>query len=297
MEQTERNHWLAILRTAFVFVAVATGTARAAGPAWLGVHVTADEASSKGGVLVERVLLGSPAESAGILVGDVIVEIDGHELGAPSALRERIATQSAGDRVAVVVERAGARRTLDVRLGERPDAGDVRAFALQPWAKPGGDADEARRHAEAMKELAETLRERELDARDRLRWLDEHGAPHDLPAPRIEGWLGAMPRPILGVELIEVTPELRRHLGTDREAGVLVGRVVADSAAEAAGIRVGDLILSIDGEEVRTAAALASAVRSRAGTTAAVEVLREGTVRRLDVDLPAVEAPRPFARS
>src|SRR4029077_19784150 len=49
-------------------------------------------------------------------------------------------------------------------------------------------------------------------------------------------------RGYLGIQLIEITPELRAHYGVARDAGVLVGGVEPDSPAAKAGIEVGDII-------------------------------------------------------
>jgi membrane-associated protease RseP (regulator of RpoE activity) len=57
-------------------------------------------------------------------------------------------------------------------------------------------------------------------------------------------------RGYLGVQLVELTPELREHYGATAEHGVLVGKVEPGSPAEAAGLRVGDVIVALDGESI-----------------------------------------------
>lgn len=82
-------------------------------------------------------------------------------------------------------------------------------------------------------------------------------------------------RAYLGVSLIDLTPELREHYGATRESGVLVGDLEDNSPASKAGVRVGDLILSIDGKEVASSADLRRAIRDKKdGDTARIEVLR-----------------------
>jgi Do/DeqQ family serine protease len=63
-------------------------------------------------------------------------------------------------------------------------------------------------------------------------------------------------RPWLGAAYQRVTPEIAQSLGLDRPHGALVVRVDPDSPAERAGLRVGDLVLSVDGRDVSDPRAL-----------------------------------------
>ena len=60
----------------------------------------------------------------------------------------------------------------------------------------------------------------------------------------------AVVRPWLGAKLQAVTPEIADSMGLKRPAGALVSNVTADSPAASAGIKAGDLILSVDGQDV-----------------------------------------------
>jgi hypothetical protein len=101
-------------------------------------------------------------------------------------------------------------------------------------------------------------------------------------------WRGAM----LGVAFVPLTPELRRHFGAPEDQGILVSKVIADSAAQAAGVEVGDIITRIDGEPVREGSEFAHRIRARkAGETVALEVLRGGRTRSLSATLVESDAP------
>jgi membrane-associated protease RseP (regulator of RpoE activity) len=79
----------------------------------------------------------------------------------------------------------------------------------------------------------------------------------------------------LGVELVDITPELREHFGAPREAGVLVGRVTPDGPAAKAGVRVGDVITAVDGQKVGDDTDLRRKIRGkRDKEVAALEILR-----------------------
>ena len=74
-----------------------------------------------GGAAVEAVTQGGPAARAGLRAGqDVIVGIGGGRVRSPEDLSRAVDARSAGDRVRVEVQRDGDRRTIEVRLGERP---------------------------------------------------------------------------------------------------------------------------------------------------------------------------------
>jgi S1-C subfamily serine protease len=82
-------------------------------------------------------------------------------------------------------------------------------------------------------------------------------------------------RAFLGVSAIDLTPELREHYGADKDAGILVGAVEDGSPAEKAGLRVGDIILSVDGAEVGSAMGLRKALRDKKdGESVRIDVLR-----------------------
>lgn len=93
--------------------------------------------------------------------------------------------------------------------------------------------------------------------------------------PELAGELLGGKRAHLGVSLIDLTPELREHYGAEKSAGILVGAVESGSPAEKAGLRVGDVILSVDGKDVDSTWDLRSALREKKeGDSVRIEVLR-----------------------
>jgi S1-C subfamily serine protease len=70
------------------------------------------------GVLVVRVEPGSPAASAGIVRGDIILSIDGKDVSTGAEIRAAVTARKPGDTVKVAVRHGDATPTYSVKLGE-----------------------------------------------------------------------------------------------------------------------------------------------------------------------------------
>ena len=72
-----------------------------------------------GGALVASLEDGGPAATGGLLVGDVIVEVDGVAITGPDSLRTTLGDRP-GKSVKIVVVRGGARQELSLAIGSKP---------------------------------------------------------------------------------------------------------------------------------------------------------------------------------
>jgi Do/DeqQ family serine protease len=96
---------------------------------WLGADlqaVTADIAEGLGldrprGALVTRLADESPAQKAGLRVGDVITAVDGREVSDPQAALYRIATKGVRSTASLEVLTRGKKRVVDVALIPPPE--------------------------------------------------------------------------------------------------------------------------------------------------------------------------------
>jgi predicted metalloprotease with PDZ domain len=84
---------------------------------YLGVNI---ENAQGQGVRVTGVSEGSPAESAGIVAGDVIKAVNGETVAGADALIRVVSNQAVGDEVEVTYSHQGEPTTIKVTLGERP---------------------------------------------------------------------------------------------------------------------------------------------------------------------------------
>ena len=106
----------------------------------------------------------------------------------------------------------------------------------------------------------------------------------DCPEVKVLGGGGSRvisfsPRTFLGVEASNLTPELREHFGVSADAGVMLSKIVSDSAAEVAGLAVGDIVTRVDGDEISSPGRLGRAVRRKeGGETVEIEYWRDGAM-------------------
>lgn len=88
---------------------------------------------------------------------------------------------------------------------------------------------------------------------------------------------GVVQRGQLGVLIRDYTPQMEETLQLGTDEGALVTQVMEDSAAEAAGIEVSDVVVEINGEDVRSSRDLRNAVGlMRIGETVDLVVRRDG---------------------
>lgn len=118
--------------------------------------------------------------------------------------------------------------------------------------------------------------------------------PADLNVFHFDGDLFGK-RAYLGVSLIDLTAELREHYGASKEAGVLVGSIEDGSPAEKAGLRVGDIVVAIDGKDVDSAGDVRRGLHEKKdGETVRVEVLRGRARQTLVASVVEREGPGVF---
>jgi serine protease Do len=99
---------------------------------------------------------------------------------------------------------------------------------------------------------------------------------------------GRVRRRTIGADLQSLTPDLAQGLGLSTETGVIVSDVLPDSFADRAGLKIRDVILSIDGLPVDNVPLLVlSLYMKEASKTVTLQVLRGD--KKLEVVVPVYE--------
>jgi S1-C subfamily serine protease len=116
------------------------------------------------------------------------------------------------------------------------------------------------------------------------RFLDPLGLAKTLPATRARrGWLGVALQPI-------TVPEMLRGVAA-QSSGRMVVSVTAGGPAEHAGLRLGDVLLAIDGQSVSGPQGLRAYISAdRIGSSIEIRLMREGVLRNVALTI----APQPL---
>ncbi|MEI9971882.1 MAG: PDZ domain-containing protein [Ignavibacteriota bacterium] len=97
---------------------------------------------------------------------------------------------------------------------------------------------------------------------------------------------GKVTRAYLGIVPQDVTPAIAKAFGVKEFTGALIGDVTADSPAQKAGLKNGDIILELNGKPVNDANELRMNISMMApGTAVNLKVLREGADRSVTATL------------
>ena len=86
--------------------------------AYLGISV--GDTSNPTGAQIERVVSGSPADTAGLQAGDVVTAIDGKAITDANDLTADVGTRAPGDKITLTITRNGSTKSIVVTLGVRP---------------------------------------------------------------------------------------------------------------------------------------------------------------------------------
>jgi serine protease Do len=97
---------------------------------------------------------------------------------------------------------------------------------------------------------------------------------------------GKVARGYMGVMIQDLTPQLAQAFKMEESRGALVGDVTPESPAQEAGLKSGDLIVALNGQDIQDCRQLRMLVGQKApGTTVTVKVLREGREHSYKVTL------------
>lgn len=207
------------------------------------------------GVGITRVLADSPAEKAGLRKDDVILRLDGENVTSVRKLNRLVSEIAPDHSVKITISRNGAEQELTATMGKRPNSSSARDFfQVEPrvWKGEGPlNADKFNREFKGFQ-------------------LDRHGLlnnNNDLT------FLFSNTRRI-GVSTVELTKQLAEYFGVTAGKGALVTSVVEDGPAAKAGIKAGDVITAVDGEEVDSPGDVSRAISKKKEGEVTLTVIR-----------------------
>jgi serine protease Do len=211
------------------------------------------------GVQVDDVEEDSPAAKAGLRKGDVVVEFDGERVRSVRQFTRLVSETPAGRQVTASVLRDGQRVPVNVVTRE---ASASRVFDDSTW-----------RSFENLRDFEVTVPP--IPARPG-RPAPPPRAPRAAPAPRppaLESFSFFRGNQ-LGVSVSTLSDQLADHFGAKN--GVLVNNVTEGSAAAKAGIKAGDVIVSVNGSSVETTGDVSRHMQKlETGDEFTVEVMRD----------------------
>ena len=103
---------------------------------------------------------------------------------------------------------------------------------------------------------------------------------------------GSVTRGWIGVEPQDVTPEIAESFGLEQKSGAIVAGVLKNGPADRAGIRPGDILVSVDGQDITDTTRLLNLIAQiKPGSNAKIHLVRKN--HEMDVDVMIGKRPPP----
>jgi serine protease Do len=237
------------------------------GGSWLGAgisEVTIDKMKelklpAEHGVVLGKIVPDSPAAKAGLKESDVVTDINGQRVEGTEQFRRMIREIPSGRVTQFTVWRDGRTQTINVTLGKSEMRHDRTLIAP---AAPGNFTFQ-------MQEVPDMS--------------EMFGGP----------WVSSRAR--LGVDVEDLDGEFGNYFGAPEGEGILVRGVFPDTPAAKAGLKVGDVITSVNGERIRSVGELREKiVEKREDKTIQLGLIRNKTALSVTVQLPAPAEKKEF---
>jgi serine protease Do len=224
-------------------------------------ELTGAGVSQTGGAFVIRVTENGPADKAGLMANDLVLEFDGEQVRSARHLVRLVRETAAGRSVKATLVRGKARRDVEIAP---TDAASIYI-----------DGDEIRRQVERGMRNLPRFRV-DIDP-------DDFGRNPPFGSDRQR----------LGVQLLPLSDQLATYFGV--KDGVLVASVQADSPAARAGLKAGDVITAVNNRTVSDAGDVINEI-GRSESTLTMTVMRDKKEVAIKATVPDSQ-PRVTRRS
>ena len=218
---------------------------------WLGVNVD-DRAR------IESVSAGAPAEKAGLRKGDEIRDVDGKPVRSSGDLVRIVRGLPPGVKSKIELLRDGKSQIVEVEVGELKGEDEAKVWS---WSSP-------------MPPLPPKppVDPKDFEFRSSL-------------MPVVENFVFQLTGSRqLGIDAVELTPELAGKFKVQEGNGLMVSRVLEQSAAQKAGFQAGDIIVRANGSPVKNVDQLRNVLRNLKDKGAVlVECYRDGQAKKISV--------------
>jgi serine protease Do len=227
------------------------------GGGWLGVgvaEVNADKVKelklpAERGVLLGKVVADSPASKAGLKESDVVTEVNGQRVEGTEQFRRMIREIPAGRSAQLTIWRDGQAKNISVTVGKSE------AHHTETMVAPGTFAF----HMPDMPQMNSLM--------EMAPWMPGHSR--------------------LGIDAEDLEGDFGHYFGAPEGEGVLVRGVFPDMPAAKAGIKVGDVITSVDGDRIRSVGELREKlVEKKSEKSIKIGVIRNKAPLTLSIEIP-----------
>jgi serine protease Do len=196
------------------------------------------------GVIVRTVEKGSPAEAAGLHERDVILEYAGIPVFSTMQLSRLVQETPEGRRVSLVLSRDGKKLDLNVKLGKREGPLSLEQRPEFDYGRGWGFSGPGGRSFGFA--------------------VPEGSTPFGFSfPPGRDGEIVRPDRPRLGITLQSLTDQMGEYLGVPDRKGALVTSVAEGSAAAAANLKAGDVIVKAGDKVISDPDDLLRAIRQK----------------------------------
>lgn len=226
---------------------------------WLGVSIIENQVEE---IEVLDVDKDSPAEKAGLKKGDVVLQFDKEKVISPDMLAHKIRMHKPGDKVEIMIKRGTGTENIKVELGEYSD-----------------------------KYIMEEFKEKFpiLFSPDKFK-LEKIITPREKAFSFMR-----REKNYIGVYLEEINRDLSKYFGVSEGTGLLIAKIVKDGPAEKSGLKVGDVIIRVDGKRIEKMIEIEEIIRQKKDDRKIrIEVIRDRKVKEFEVQVEKKEASFPF---